>query len=87
MEKINYNYALYTEPSMENDLADWFDTLNAAMSAAREAIENGINPDYVKVMKLYEDGDCVWDFAIDFDDQGRAWSDDYNARDEMGCIQ
>lgn len=83
-----FTYALYTEPTMDNDLADWFDDLQSAMDAARAAIDNGVAPENVQVLKLYVDGgECAWDFGIEFDSQGRAWSDGYAERDEMGFIQ
>lgn len=44
-----YTYALYTESERDNDLADWFDYLDDAISAARDAILNdGISPSLSK---------------------------------------
>lgn len=84
----NYTYALYTEPTMENDLADWYDDIDSAMTAAREAIGGGVNFEDVAIMKFYTDcGECAWDAYITFDDQGRAWSESWAAREDMGAIQ
>lgn len=83
-----FTYALYTEPTMENDLADWYDDLGSAMTAAREAINGGRPADDVAIMKLYTGcGECAWDGYITFDDQGRAWSESWAARADMGAIQ
>ena len=84
-----YTYALYTEPERDNDLADWFDCLDDAVSAARDAIFNeGINPENVAIMKFSDTSDdCQWDSCICFDAQGGAWADDWAAREEMGIIQ
>lgn len=84
----DFTYALYTEPTKENDLADWYDDLGSAMTAAREAIDEGRPADDVAIMKLYADcGECAWGFCITFDDQGRAWSESWAAREDMGAIQ
>lgn len=84
----NYTFALYTEPTMDNDLADWHDDLGSAMTAAREAIDEGCKADDVTIMKFYTDcGECAWDAYITFDDQGRAWSESWAAREDMGVIQ
>ena len=84
----NYTFALYTEQTRENDLADWFDDISSAMDAAREAIAEGVNSEDVAIMKFTTDSDeCEWDAYITFDDQGRAWSESWAAREDMGAIQ
>lgn len=88
---MKYEYAVFTNatnPDFCCDDADWYNTLDEAMKAAREAIEEGTNPDDVKVMKFDTDyGEVKWDFYITFDAEGGAWSDSYAAREEMGFIQ
>lgn len=89
-EPHHIEYALYMGDNLEaqdNDMADWFDTINTALSAAREAIENG-ETETAEIMAFDTDtGDCWWDYPITVDENGGAWSDDYNAREEMGFIQ
>lgn len=82
-------YGLKTaEADWENmDTIDWYSTLDDAMDAAWESIEDGEDADKIEIMSFTADGDCRWDFYITFDANGRAWSDDEAAREEMGCIQ
>ena len=90
MEK-KYTYGLYTEPTLDNEYADWFDDIDAALEAGRAAIRDGVKPEYVAIMKYSLDdvyGPAFeWNFYITIDADGGAWSDDWNAREEMGCIQ
>lgn len=69
------------------DTIDWYDKLNDALDAAREAIDDGENAAEIEVRSFTDDGDCRWDFPITFDADGGAWSEDETAREEMGCIQ
>lgn len=67
-----------------NDNAYWRDKLSDALDFARElAAEEG---ETVEIAK-FEDGELAWDHYIEVDPNGDAWSDDWAARDEMGCIQ
>lgn len=85
---MKYDYAVYTSKlDRENDMPDWYDTCADAMSAARAAIAKGSAPEQIGIMKFERNGDCAWDAEITFDAEGAAWSDDYSAREEMGCIQ
>ena len=90
MEK-KYIYALYTEPTFDNDLVDWFDSLDEALEAGRAAIrDDGVKPEDVAIMKYSAEvfnPDCEWDFYIRMDADGSAWSEDWSAREEMGFIQ
>lgn len=81
-------YALYIAENIvekENDNAQWYDKLEDAMTAARKAIELG-ETEEAEIMAFDEYGECVWDHCIEIDKDG-AWSDDYNAREEMGFVQ
>lgn len=69
------------------DTVDWYDRLDDALDAAREAIEDGEDADEIEVRSFTDDGDCRWDFPITFGANGGAWSEDATAREEMGCIQ
>ena len=69
------------------DTIDWYDRLDDALDAAREAIEDGEDAAEIEVRSFTDDGDCRWDFPITFFDNGGAWSEDATAREEMGCIQ
>lgn len=70
------------------DDADWYDTLQEAMSAAREAIADGTPAKDVEVLKFCTDSDDVaWNAPITFDEDGSAWSEGSGAREEMGFIQ
>ena len=78
MTKIDY--ALYTELERNNDRADWFDSRDEAIEAARDAILNdGVDPDVVGIMAFEHNGDALWDFEIRFDALGRCWCDDPSA--------
>lgn len=72
---VNIEYALYMGDNLEaqdNDLADWFDTVDAALSAAREAIENG-ETETAEIMAFDTGtGDCWWDYPITVDENGGA---------------
>lgn len=77
-----------SEDSWENmDTIGWFSALFDAMAVARGAIEDGEDAAEIEVMSFTDDGDCRWDFPITFDADGRAWSDDEAAREEMGFVQ
>ena len=68
----------------DNDMADWCDTCTEALELSREfSSESGGNSYIMK----FSDGECEWDSPIEVEPDGRAWSDDWNARDEMGCVQ
>lgn len=69
------------------DTIDWYSSLGEAMTAAREAIEDGENAGDLEIMSFTPDGDCRWDFPITFDEDGGAWSKDETAREEMGFVQ
>lgn len=81
---MKIDYALYTEAGeRDNDRADWFDSRDAAIDAARDAILNdGVDPDVVGIMAFEHNGDPWWDFEIRFDDQGRCWCDDRSALED-----
>ena len=83
-------FALYMGDNLEaqdNDMADWFDNLDVAIEAARDAIENG-ETKTAEIRAFDTDtGDCWWDYPITIDENGDAWSESYAAREEMGCIQ
>ncbi len=77
-----------SDANWENmDTIDWYDKLDDALDAAREAIEDGEDAAEIEVSSFTDDGDCRWDFPITFDADGSAWSEDATAREEMGCIQ
>lgn len=81
---MKIDYALYTEDNRDNDRADWFDSRDEAIEAARDAILNdGVDPDVVGIMAWEHNGDALWDFEIRFDDQGRCWCDDPSALDTI----
>ena len=89
-----YTYALYTDGAFDNDTADWFYDLEEAVEAGRKAIrEDGIDNDCVAIMKFEDSSipgatdECQWDHYIVFDEEGRAWSEDWRAREEMGFVQ
>lgn len=69
------------------DTIDWYDRLDDALNAAREAIDDGEDAAEIEVRSFTDDGDCRWDFPITFSYNGGAWSEDATAREEMGCIQ
>lgn len=69
------------------DTIDWYSSLDEAMTAAREAIEDGEDAGALEIMSFTPDGDCRWDFPITFDEDGGAWSKDETAREEMGFVQ
>ena len=78
--KKKIDYALYSEANRDNDRADWFESREEAIEAARDAILNGcVNAEDVGIMAWEHDGDAFWDFEIRFDDQGRCWCDDPSA--------
>lgn len=68
------------------DTIDWYSSLTEALSAAREAIEDGEAANEIEIMGFTTDGDCRWDFPITFDADGGAWSKDETAREEMGLV-
>lgn len=89
-----YTYALYTDGERDNDTASWFYDLDEAVAAGREAIRKyGIDPDCVAIMKFEDTSipgatdECQWDYYIEFDEEGRAWSDSWSAREEMGFVE
>lgn len=88
-----YSYGVCTNANQvgaweDECFIDWYDTIGEALAAAREAIDDGTKADAVEVMKFWGDtGEVAWDAAIRLDEEGRAWSDDYDAREEMGFIQ
>ena len=69
------------------DTIDWYSSLGEAMTAAREAIDDGEAANKIEIMGFTTDGDCRWDFPITFDEDGDAWSKDETAREEMGFVQ
>lgn len=69
------------------DTIDWYDKLDDALDAAWEAIEDGEDAAEIEVRSFNDNGDCRWDFPITFDADGRAWSEDETAREEMGFVQ
>lgn len=74
---MKIDYALYTEENRDNDRADWFESRDEAIEAARAAILNdGVDPDVVGIMAWQHNGDAMWDFEIKFDKQGHYWCDD-----------
>ena len=80
---MKIDYALYTEDNRDNDRADWFDSRDEAIDAARDAILNdGVDPDVVGIMAWEHNGDCLWDFEIKFDSQGRCWCDDHSVLED-----
>lgn len=83
-----YSYALFTTPNADPSTdADWFDTVDEALAAAREAIEGGADADDVEVLKYNTDsGMPAWNAPITFDADGAAWSEDDDAIEEMGGI-
>ena len=92
--EILYTYALYTDGAFDNDAADWFYDLDEAIEAAqKEILEDGIDHDRVAIMKFEDSSmpgasdECQWDFYIKFDEEARAWSEDWRAREEMGFVQ
>uniref|UniRef100_A0AAU8B0B7 Uncharacterized protein n=1 Tax=Dulem virus 36 TaxID=3145754 RepID=A0AAU8B0B7_9CAUD len=64
--------------AIDVDLADWYDTIEEAIEASKEYQQ-------AYIMKYIND-ECAWDFGIVKGYDGY-WSDDYSAREEMGCIQ
>lgn len=85
---MKYEYAVWTDDNHDTDFASWFSTLDAAIEEAREEIKNGVNAEDVYIMKFdNEYGECEWNWGITFDEQGRCWSDDHSAREEMGFVQ
>mgnify|MGYP007002421480 CR=1 FL=1 len=81
------HYALFiNDIDHDTDQADWFPTLPQAIAYAQKVVaEEGA--DHVEIMAFDDDCECVWDDFIKFDEDGRYWSDDRDAREEMGCIQ
>lgn len=89
-----YTYALYTDGGYDNDTASWFYDLDEAIEAGRNAIlEDGADPDCIAIMKFEDSSipgasnECQWDYYINFDEEGRAWTDHWSAREEMGFAQ
>ena len=87
----NYEYAVFTNASnldCSPDDADWYTNIQDAMNAAREAIAEGTEAWNVEVLKFNVSTDSVcWNAPITFDEDGGAWSEDADARDELGFIQ
>ena len=87
---MKIEYALYIAENIidqDNDQADWFSTLEEALEAARAAIENG-ETEEAEIRKFdTEASEVLWDYPITVDGNGSAWSDDDNARDELGFVQ
>ena len=89
-----YTYALYTDSAFDNATASWFDDLGEAVEAGRKAIvEDGIDPDCVAIMKFEDSSipgasdECQWDYYARFDEEGRARTVSWRARQEMGFVQ
>lgn len=81
------NYALFIngqENGFDTDMATWFAALPEAIKAGREAVADG---DDVKIMAFNEYGEAAWDAYIEFDEEGRCWSDDTDAFDAIGGLR
>lgn len=89
-----YTYALYTDGAFDNDTADWFYDLEEAVDAGqKEILENGIDNDCVAIMKFEDPSmpgasdECQWTYYVRFDEEGRARTVSWRARQEMGFLQ
>lgn len=86
-EKKMTTYGVYNNAGWangNNDQADWFNTCEEALKyAMNRAVED---KEALHIMKFTDD-ECAWDFDIEVDECGKAWSEDWDAREEMGCIQ
>lgn len=58
------------------------ETIDEAIASAWGAIRAGMPENLVKVQQFDENGDCVWDYPIRFEDE-YAWSDYETAQDEL----
>lgn len=68
----------------DNDMADWFNSCDEALESAQDIVsESG----EISCIMKFSDGESEWDAPITVEPDGRAWSDDWNAREEMGCVQ
>lgn len=67
-----------------DDFADWYDTCSEALEAARTLAGKEGNNSYIL---KYIDGESTWSDYIEVEPDGSAWSNSWDARDEMGCIQ
>lgn len=84
MKEIMYGVWRNKQEFGDNDSADWYNSCDEALEAARDiAFESG----EVSCIMKFSDGESMWDSPIEAEPDGRAWSDDWNARDEMGCVQ
>lgn len=80
-------YGVYNDRdwvNSNNDQANWFNTHEEALQYAMKCAAE--NKEILHIMKFTDD-ECDWDFDIEVDQAGKAWSEDWNARKEMGCIQ
>lgn len=86
MKEVTYgvwaNWNEYTNG--DNDSADWYNSCDEALEAARDISSESGGNSYV--MKT-SDGEIMWDSPIEVNFNGGAWSDCWSAREEMGCVQ
>ena len=80
-------YAVFTESefsSGDNDAAEWF---NACGTALEYAVQRAIDDSVAMCIMKFVNRKTAWDFAIEVDETGNAWSEDWSARNEIGRVQ